>query len=60
MFKKNFARHEIPSDCITDNGPQFVSLEYKSFVKECGSIPSFPYYSQGNGNSQCLKSQRMS
>ena len=53
-MKKNFARHGIPNECISDNGPQFVSYEYKSFAKEYGftSVTSSPYYSQGNGTAQ--------
>ena len=50
-MKKNFARHGIPSECISDNGSQFACYEYKSFAKEYGfiSVTSSPYYSQGNG-----------
>ena len=33
-MKKNFARHGIPSECISDNDPQYVSYEYKLFAKE--------------------------
>ena len=42
--KKNFATRGVLSECISDNGPQFVSYEYKSFAKEFGfiSITSFP------------------
>ena len=53
-MKKNFARHGIPSECISDNGQQFVCYEYKSFAKEYGfiSVTSSPYYSQGNGKAE--------
>ena len=53
-MKKNFARHGIPSECISDNGPQFVCYDYKSFAKEYGfiSVTSSPYYSQGNGKAE--------
>ena len=27
-MKRNFARHGIPEECVTDNGSQFVSREY--------------------------------
>ncbi|XP_028411140.1 uncharacterized protein K02A2.6-like [Dendronephthya gigantea] len=49
-MKKNFARHGIPKECVSDNGPQFVSFEYKSFAKEYGflSVTSSPYCSKGN------------
>ena len=49
-MKRNFARHGIPDECVTDNGPQFVSHEYASFAREYGftSIKSSPYHSRGN------------
>ncbi|CAB4045806.1 Receptor-type tyrosine- phosphatase F, partial [Paramuricea clavata] len=52
-MKKNFARHGIPSECVSDNGPQFDSSEYRSFARECGFTPvkSSPY-SQGNGKAE--------
>ena len=54
VMKKNFARHGIPSECVSDNGPQFDSSEYRSFVREYGFTPikSSPYYSQGNGKAE--------
>ena len=33
VMKNNFARHGIPSECVSDNGPQFNSSEY-SFLRE--------------------------
>ena len=53
-MKKNFARHGIPNECVSDNGLQFVSFEYKTFAKEYGfiSVTSSPYYSQGNGKEE--------
>lgn len=30
LSKAHFARHGIPLSCLTDNGPQFVSHEYKT------------------------------
>ena len=35
-MKGNFARYGIPEECITDNGPQFVSHEYSRFAREYG------------------------
>jgi transposase InsO family protein len=54
VMKKNFARHGIPSECVSDNGPQFDSSEYRSFAREYGFTPvkSSPYYSQGNGKAE--------
>ena len=44
-MKRNFARHSIPDECVTDNGPQLVSHKYASFAREYGltSIKSSPY-----------------
>ena len=30
--KTHFARHGVPAQCHTDNGPQFISLEYENFA----------------------------
>ena len=53
-MKINFARYGIPEECITDNGPKFVSHEYSRFARECGftSPKSSPYHSQGNGKAE--------
>ena len=53
-MKRNFARHGIPDECITDNGPQFESHEYSSFAREYGftTIKSSPYHSRGNGKAE--------
>ena len=53
-MKRNFARHGIPDECITDNGPQFDSHEYSSFAREYGftMIKSSPYYSRANGKAE--------
>ena len=53
-MKGNFARYGIPEECITDNGPQFVSHEYSRFAREYGftSTKSSPYHSQGNGKTE--------
>lgn len=53
-LKRNFARHGIPDECVTDNGPQFVSHEYARFAREYGftSIRSSPYHSRGNGKAE--------
>ena len=47
---RQFARHGIPNELITDNGPQFKSHEYSRFAREYGFtiVKSSPYYSQGN------------
>lgn len=52
--KAHFARHGIPLRCITDNGPQFISTEYKQFSQCYGfqHITSSPYWSQSNGKAE--------
>ena len=32
--KKNFARHGIPQECLTDGGPQLVSEAYSCLAKD--------------------------
>ena len=53
-MKRQFARHGIPDECITDNGPQFESHEYSRFAQEYGFIvrKSSPYHSRGNGKAE--------
>ena len=53
-MKRNFARHGILDECITDNGPQFGSHEYSRFAREYGftMIKSSPYYSRENGKAE--------
>ena len=33
-LKSTFATHGVPSSIRTDNGPQFVSGEFREFLKE--------------------------
>ena len=53
-MKRQFARHGIPNELLTDNGPQFESHEYLSFTQEYGFtiVKSSPYYSRGNGKAE--------
>lgn len=52
--KSIFARHGIPDEVISDNGPQYASEYYASFAKEYGfkHITSSPYHPQGNGEAE--------
>jgi len=48
------AREKFPGEApriISDNGPQFVSKEFKQFVRICGMthVRTSPYYPQSNG-----------
>jgi len=50
LTKAHFAKFGIPERLITDNGPQFISTEYKQFASEYGfeHVTSSPYWPQGN------------
>jgi hypothetical protein len=50
-LKAQFARHGIPQVLVTDNGPQFLADEFRSFSKqwEFTHAKSSPYHPQGNG-----------
>ena len=53
-LKNNFARHGIPNEVMSDNGPQFRSHEYADFAKSYNFKPlySTPYYPQSNGQTE--------
>lgn len=50
-LRENFARYGIPQILLTDNGRQFVSEEFKDFVRswDFKHQTSSPYYAQSNG-----------
>ena len=54
LTKAYFARHGDSLRCLTDNGPQFVSHEYKKFAQTFGfeHITSSPYWSRSNGKAE--------
>nr|XP_022292854.1 uncharacterized protein K02A2.6-like [Crassostrea virginica] len=53
-FKSVFARHGIPSELFTDNGPQFSSYAFKKFATEWDFVhtTSSPRYPQSNGQAE--------
>ena len=50
-MKTQFARYGIPDVCMSDNGPQFTSDEFKNFSRtwKFKSITSSPRYPKSNG-----------
>ena len=53
-LKAHFARHGIPEQLVTDNGPQFVSRDFLKFSKEWDfdHRTSSPRHSQSNGKAE--------
>ena len=51
FLKTVFARHRVPNELFSDNGPQFSSCEFEAFAKEWGfnHHTSSPNYPRSNG-----------
>lgn len=51
FMKPVFAKHSVPCELISDNGPQFASSEFDDFPKEWRfkHITSSPHYPRSNG-----------
>ena len=49
-----FARHGVPQEVVSDNGPPYSSLEYKQFAAKYGftHTTSSPRYPQSNGEAE--------
>ena len=54
QLKSIFARHGIPEQVISDNGPQFSSRAFSTFAKTYGfmHITSSPNFPQANGEAE--------
>ena len=52
--ERHFARYGSPVELHSDNGPQFISNEYREFLNQWGVtlVTSSPYYPQGNGKAE--------
>ena len=51
VLKDIFARSGLPEEIVSDNGPQFVSKEFETFLNKNGirHVRSSPYHPQSNG-----------
>ncbi|KAL5479382.1 hypothetical protein EMCRGX_G022901 [Ephydatia muelleri] len=54
VLKSVFARHGIPEEFISDNGPQYSSQEMKEFALQYGfrHTTSSPHYPRGHGQAE--------
>ena len=54
VWKNIICRFGVPKEIVTDNGSQFVSLEFQNFCREWGIQLSFstPRYPQANGQAE--------
>ena len=54
VCKQQFARHGIPEEMISDNGPQYASAEFCQFCADYGlrHTTSSPRYPQSNGKAE--------
>lgn len=54
MCRKNFSRYGIPAKVITDNGTNFVNVEFRKFASEWefNHATSSPHHQQANGKAK--------
>ena len=53
-LRKWFSRYGLPKQLISDNGPQFISREYKDFMEQCGinHLQTAAYHQSSNGQAE--------
>lgn len=53
-LRSQFARHRIPEEVVSDNGPQFSSNEFRNFSEKWDFLhrSTSPYHSQSNGKAE--------
>ena len=51
-LRKLFATHGLPTQVITDNGPQFTSQGFEVFLQSNGIHKSAPYHPATNGEAE--------
>ncbi|OAO89058.1 hypothetical protein AXX17_ATUG05000 [Arabidopsis thaliana] len=58
----NISWHGVPYEIVTDNGPQFISHEFKAFCSDWGIKVSYstPCYPQGNGQAEAANNTILS
>ena len=56
VLRNMFARWGIPEQLVTDNGPQFISEEFRAFIASNGvtHIRTAPYHPASNGATERL------
>ena len=54
VLKSIFARHGVPETFRSDNGPQYISIDFSEFAQSYGfqHITSSPRYPQSNGQAE--------
>ena len=54
FFKTQFSRHGIPDCLVTDNGPQYVSKEFRHFTQdwEFKHVTASPHHPKSNGKAE--------
>ena len=55
-LRRLFAAHGLPTQLVSDNGPQFTSVEFATFCKKNGvkHIRCSPYHPASNGLAERL------